>query len=98
MMKIYCCKYQPILYPMLIHVVAVCGDGVIVADHLCSDADYMRGDLGVDTASKHELYDAYCGVGNWELEWVDDDEIDTHPGFLAALAKYHERREEEERQ
>jgi hypothetical protein len=97
-MKIYCHRYYAHFDPWANNVVALCEDGHVLAAHWCSNESCMQGDIGIGTKSKHELYNAHCGVGQWQLEWVDDDERGTNPGFLAALAKYRERREEEERQ
>ena len=87
MKKIYCYKNHEFFKQRVINVAALCEDGHVLAVHSCFDEYYMAGDLGIGTTSKHGLYDAHCGVGQWELEWVDDDETGTHPGFLAALAK-----------
>lgn len=61
---------------------ALCEDGHVLAQHVCSDEGYMAHDLGLVGNWKHENYNAHCGVGNWELVWVDEPR--THPGVQSA--------------
>lgn len=64
---------------------ALAEDGDVVAQHVCSSVHFMQHDMGFISNWKHEEYNAHFGEGNWELEWVDD--IATHEGYQAALAK-----------
>lgn len=63
---------------------ALCEDGTALASHLSSNESWARHDMGLTSNWKHDRYDAHCGEGGWELEWVDD--VATHPGWQAALA------------
>lgn len=63
--------------------VAICEDGHVLAQHICSDVGYMQHDLSGNW--KHENYNKHCGEGKWVLEWVDDPK--THEGLISALAK-----------
>lgn len=65
--------------------IAMGEDGVVVASHVCSSEGFMLYDLGIrDSTWKHDAYDAHFGEGNWEIEWVPSDQVQTHPGLLKA--------------
>lgn len=64
--------------------VAICEDGHCLAQHVCSHPGFMPHDLGITSDWKHAGYNAHCGVGNWELEWVSDPK--QHDGLRQAFA------------
>lgn len=66
----------------LLLAIAMCEDGHCLAQHACSHEGYMRHDLGMVGTWKHENYNAHCGEGNWELEWVDNPK--KHEGLMRA--------------
>ncbi|MHB0764702.1 hypothetical protein ACYCFC_10070 [Stutzerimonas sp. NM35] len=69
--------------PGLYSAVAVAEDGTCLAGHASSSDGWARHDLGIGSNWKHEHYDAHYGVGNWELEWVDNPR--DHAGMAEAL-------------
>lgn len=77
MKKIYCFSNGG--PPEWLQAVALGEDGHVLATHICSHVGFMEHDLGT---WKHELYDKHFGLGNWELEWVEDPA--THKGVIAA--------------
>ena len=72
---------------------AMAEDGTVVAQHACSHPGWVRHDLGMDGEStwKHELYAAHYPDG-YELVFVPDAEVLTHPGLTAAYAANQEQR------
>jgi hypothetical protein len=72
--------------PGWMQALAICEDGIVLAEHICSDVGFMPHDLGVNGNWKHENYDKHCGKGQWEIEWVPPEKIDTHEGIQAAFA------------
>lgn len=73
--------------------VAFGDDGIAIAGHTCTCEAYMRHDLGMDGSDwKHDVYNEHFGVGNWELEWVDDPL--EHKGIQDALIIGKERQPE----
>ena len=104
MKKIYCFNNggSPGWYQAL----AICEDGHVLGQHICSHERFMRHDLGMDGSNwKHENYNAHCGPGNWELEWVDDPEnhealkkaFDLNVALAVEAAKSNEQTEEQRR-
>lgn len=72
--------------PRWLHAVAICEDGHVLAQHICSSEGFMLHDLGIEHSDwKHDEYDKHCGPGNWEISWVPRDEIDSHEGLKRAL-------------
>ncbi len=72
--------------------VAICEDGVIVTGHISSHEGFMQHDMGLTSDWKHDKYNEHCGEDNWELEWVDTDDVvnSRHEGLEAALIKHQE--------
>lgn len=68
----------------MLHAVAICEDGHVLAQHACSHEFYMRHDLGVVGDWKHEHYNNHCGEGTWELEWVETPK--KHEGLKKVFA------------
>jgi hypothetical protein len=64
--------------------VALREDGVLLAQHISSDANFAQFDMGITSKRKHDVYQRECPDG-YELEWVPI--ASTHPGYQAALAK-----------
>lgn len=60
---------------------AICEDGHVVAQHICSSEGWIKHDLGIGSTSKHDNYAKHCPEG-YELVWVDNPK--THEGLQAA--------------
>lgn len=60
---------------------AMCEDGHVLAQHVCSSHGFIAHDLGVVGTWKHEEYAAHCPDG-FTVEMVDDPR--THAGVQAA--------------
>jgi hypothetical protein len=57
-------------------------DGLVVAEHLCTDVPWCKYELGVTSDRKHELYNEHFGAGNWRLVWLDNPY--ENDGFMRA--------------
>jgi len=66
--------------------VALAEDGHFLAGHICSHEGYMAHDLGITSNWKHDNYNKHFGEGNWELEWIDRDKLESHEGLNKAIA------------
>lgn len=75
---------------------ALSEDGKCLASHLSSSVDFSKHDMGLTSNWKHEYYKEYDQ--NYELEWIDEDKLDAHPGYISALAKNHARYEQEQKE
>ena len=65
--------------PGWMQAIAICEDGHILAEHICSNEGFMFHDLGIEHSKwKHDQYDKHCGPGNWEISWVPRDQIEGH--------------------
>jgi len=80
---------------MGVHPVALCEDGNSLAGHLCSHEGFVKHDMGFTSDWKHEHYDEHCGKDNWELEYIEDEDIEAHEGLQKAIKLNQELPEEE---
>ncbi|MBW5416069.1 MULTISPECIES: hypothetical protein [unclassified Pseudomonas] len=64
---------------------ALAEDGHVLAEHVSSTVYWAKHDLGIGSTWKHELYDQHYGAGNWELEWIEDTNV--NDGFQQALLR-----------
>lgn len=71
--------------PGWLDAVAIADDGHVIGRHICSHEAFMRHDLGVTGDWEHENYNKYFGAGNWEIEWVETDQINSHEALKAAI-------------
>jgi len=62
---------------------AVCEDGHVVGQHICSSVGWVKHDLGIGSSSKHDQYAEHCPEG-YELVWVENPK--DHEGLMAAYA------------
>jgi hypothetical protein len=65
-------------------VVAMAEDGTSLASHCSSSEHWAKHDIGITSDRKHEKYRAHYPDG-YEIVWVDDAEVMSHPGILAAI-------------
>ena len=78
------------MMPGLVEAMAIHEDGTPLATHACSREEFIPHDLGVTGDWKHDVYDGYCGTGNWEIEFVPSEQIATHRELQAAFKKGNE--------
>lgn len=69
MKKIYCFITSSI--PNKVLVTALCEDGRVLANEVCSNEFWARNDIGLTSLSNHNIYDRDCPDG-YDLVWVDD--------------------------
>lgn len=62
---------------------ALAEDGHVVASHYSSGVGYAKHDLGLNSDWKHEHYKKHAPDG-YELEWIDEANLDAHQGWQAA--------------
>lgn len=68
---------------------ALAEDGHVLNCHLSSSARFSKGDMGLyddDWSGKRNNYAAHYPDG-YELEWIDEDKLESHEGFQVAFAK-----------
>jgi hypothetical protein len=56
---------------------AIAEDGTGLARHLSSDVSFSKHDMGLTSDWKHEEYEKHY-PNRYELEWVDESELDNH--------------------
>ena len=61
-------------------------DGAGLASHLSSSEGFSRHDMGLTSDWKHDIYNKHYPDG-FELEWIELDQLESHPGYQAALAR-----------
>lgn len=64
---------------------AIAEDGTVLADHWSSNFYWAKHDLGVTSNWKHDYYRAHYPDG-YDVEFVHDEDFETHAGLQAALA------------
>jgi hypothetical protein len=64
-------------------VVALADDGRCVAGHLSSNIHFAIHDIGITSDWKHDIYKELFPDG-YELEWIDEKDLDDHVGLQAA--------------
>lgn len=70
--------------------IAISDDGFVLVQHISSNDEWAKTDLGLRGAGHYtKKYDEVYGVGNWELEWVDNPK--DHPGCAEAIRIQRER-------
>ena len=70
--------------PGFFQVVALAEDGTALSGHLSSNEYWAKHDMGIGSDWRHEHYDEHYGAGNWELEWIESDDRDSHAGLREA--------------
>jgi hypothetical protein len=64
---------------------ALAEDGAGLGSHLSSSPDFAKHDMGLTSNWKHEIYQKHYPEG-FELEWIDEDQLDKHEGWQKAFA------------
>lgn len=64
--------------------VAIAEDGMLLVSHYSSNATYAAHDLGATSDWHHDTYKAYYPDG-FEVEFIKDKDVESHPGLQAAL-------------
>lgn len=59
-------------------------DGELLAFHCSSSVNWSKHDMGLISDWKHGIYKEKYPDG-YELEWIDYEDLETHPGYLEAL-------------
>lgn len=67
-------------------VYALGDDGASLSQHLSSDKTWAQHDIGMTSNWKHDEYNNHFGENQWELEWIEYEDLDDHEGFQAAWA------------
>lgn len=77
---------------------ALAEDGTVLGSHWCSSDVFVARDLGVTDGSRPDRHDAYRQhyPDGYEVEFVPANEVNTHAGLLAALARNHVQADEAE--
>lgn len=65
---------------------ALAEDGEGLCSHYSSSVGFAKHDLGLNSNWKHDFYDEHYPDG-YELEWIDEKDLESHQGFQAALAE-----------
>lgn len=63
---------------------ALAEDGYCLANHCCSHECFVKHDMGIGSDWKHEIYKEHYPDG-YELEYVEEKDIKTHPGIQTAF-------------
>ena len=63
---------------------ALAEDGTGLGSHLSSDGDYSMHDMGLTSSWKHDTYSEHYPEG-YELEWIDECNLDNHSGWVKAF-------------
>lgn len=67
---------------------ALAEDGKGLAMHLSSNVGFAKHDLGLTSDWKHSYYDKHYPDG-YDLEWIDEADLDGHEAFQAARTLNH---------
>lgn len=62
---------------------ALSEDGELLASHYSSCGGWSPHDMGIQSNWKHDLYEMKYPDG-YDLEWIDYDNLQSHPGYLEA--------------
>lgn len=62
---------------------ALCEDGAPLASHLSASIKWVKHDMGLTSLLKHDIYREHC-QNNYELEWVEFENLEKHEGFMRA--------------
>lgn len=85
---LYCIKQGPSAlsrYGENVMGFALAEDGTGIASHYSSNVGFSKHDMGLTSTSKHHYYSRHYPEG-YELEWVDEDQIEKHLGLQGALS------------
>ena len=67
---------------------ALSDEGLFLAGHVCSHHGFIAHDMGVDEDGwKRDIY-ARAYPDGFEVEYVEQADVKTHPGITAAYAKH----------
>lgn len=66
---------------------ALAEDGEMLASHVSSSPDWSRHDMGFISDWKHEAYFRKY-PGGFDMVWLNEDELDRHPGFQLAWQRH----------
>ena len=75
------------------NMVAIAEDGTCLAGHVCSNHGWAWNDMGFTSDWKRDRYDKHYPDG-WELEWVENTNLETHAGIQLAFERNRARRPE----
>lgn len=64
---------------------ALAEDGECLASHWSSSPGFSQHDLGYTSDWQHENYKTHYPNG-FDLEWINEDALDTHEGYQKAIA------------
>ncbi len=73
---------------------ALTEDGHCIGQHLSSNMFYSKHDMGLTSDWKHDNYSKHYPDG-FELEWINEEDLDNHQGWLDALKLNKELAEKE---
>ncbi len=65
------------------HGIALCEDGVVLAEHVSSSLDWLKHDMGLTSEWKHEAYRTHCPQG-YQLVFVDQHMVASHEALNVA--------------
>lgn len=74
---------------------AVAEDGHCIGQHLSSNVMFSQHDMGFTSDWKHDNYSKHYPDG-YELEWIDEENLNNHQGWLDALKLNKELAKKEE--
>lgn len=71
--------------------IALSEDGEVITSHVCSNENFVKHDMGLNSNWKHKVYDEYYPEG-WELEYIEDIEtaLEENNKFKKAMEKAKE--------
>jgi hypothetical protein len=62
---------------------ALAEDGTGLSSHLSSNIDFSKHDMGLTSDWKHDVYKEHYPDG-YELEWIEEKDLDNHADFCRA--------------
>ncbi len=63
---------------------ALAEDGHCIGQHLSSNFMFSQHDMGLTSDWKHDNYDKHYPEG-YDLEWINEEDLDNHQGWLDAI-------------
>ena len=60
-------------------VIAMCGDGNVLANHVSTNIEFAKHDIGITSDWQHDKYKEHCPDG-YELVWIDEDDAVSQMG------------------
>jgi hypothetical protein len=64
---------------------ALAEDGSGLGSHLSSNVDFAKHDIGLTSDWHHDTYREHYPDG-YELEWIDEQDLESHDGWQKAFA------------